>query len=315
MQLAAGAIGLTAAKVTEAEAVSGPGEDILLAYPPVGHARAERLAALARNRTVRAAVDSLTAIESTSAAASAANTTIGLLVDLDVGMGRTGVKTPAESLILAQAIEHAPSLRLDGIMIYPGHIWQPADQQRDALQAVSQLVEQTVDLWKRQGLAATIISGGSTPTAFQSHLIPQLTEIRPGTYVFNDMNTVRGGYCGLEDCAARIVATVISDAVSGQVVIDAGSKTLTSDLCGPAPTSGHGHVVEYPEAKIMRLTEEHGQIDVTAYDSPPTVGERVTIIPNHICPCVNLQDQVWWLEPKEPPRELKVDAREGYYNI
>jgi D-serine deaminase-like pyridoxal phosphate-dependent protein len=309
MQLAAGATGLTSAKATEAEAISGPGEDLLLAYPPVGLERAERLATLARNRTVRAAVDSVTAIESASAAAVAAKTTVGLLVDLDVGMGRTGVKTPEESVLLARAIERARGVRLDGIMIYPGHISDPPDQQRDALQAVSHLVQQTLDLWQRHGLSAAIVSGGSTPTAYQSHLVPQLTEIRPGTYVFNDMNTAHGAFCSLDDCAARIIATVISDAVPGQVVIDAGSKTLSSDRCAADPANGHGHVVEYPEARITRLTEEHGQIDVTTCASRPKVGERLTVIPNHICPCVNLQDRVWWLEPNELPRELKVDAR------
>ena len=95
----------------------------------------------------------------------------------------------------------------------------------------------------------------------------------------------------------------------GQVVLDAGTKTLTSDRCGPAPDSGHGHVVEYPDAKITRLTEEHGQVDVTACGRAPKLGEQVTVIPNHICPCVNLQDRVHWHEPGQPPRPLPVDAR------
>ena len=123
------------------------------------------------------------------------------------------------------------------------------------------------------------------------------------------MNTVRGGFCAVDDCAARIVATVVSDSVAGQVVIDAGSKTLTSDVCIPAPSSGYGFVVEYAGARIVRLSEEHAQIDVTACSSKPTIGDRLTVIPNHICPCVNLQDAVWWVEPHEPPRQLKVDAR------
>jgi D-serine deaminase-like pyridoxal phosphate-dependent protein len=143
----------------------------------------------------------------------------------------------------------------------------------------------------------------------QSHLIPQITEIRPGTYVFNDMTTVHGGYCDIHDCAARIISTVVSTAVHGQVVVDAGSKVLTSDHCVPAPESGHGFVVEYPEATVVRLSEEHAQIDVTACASPPQIGERLTIIPNHICPCVNLHDQVWWLEDGDDPQPLPVEAR------
>jgi D-serine deaminase-like pyridoxal phosphate-dependent protein len=309
LQLESGASGIAVAKVSEAEKISEPNQDVLLAYPPVGATRAGRLAALARDRTIRAAVDSLAAVAATGEAAKSAGVTIGLLVDLDVGLHRTGVESPAAALAIAQAIDKAPGLRLDGIMIYPGHIMQPADEQKDALQRVDDLVTETIELWSRHGLAAAIVSGGSTPTAYQSHLVKSLTEIRPGTYIFNDMNTVDGGYCTLDDCAARVIATVISDAVPGQIVIDAGSKTLTSDLNGWAPASGFGHVVEYPKARIGKLSEEHGQVDVTACDQKPAVGERVTVIPNHICPCINLRDRLWWAESNEPLRELTVDAR------
>jgi D-serine deaminase-like pyridoxal phosphate-dependent protein len=309
LQLAAGANGLTAAKVSEAEVISEPGEDVLLAYPPVGRFRADRIAQLARSRTVRAALDSLAAVEMMSAAASEANTTVGLLVDIDVGLGRTGVQTPAESLALAQAVDRAPNVRLDGIMIYPGHIWELPDQQSGPMKAVSGLLQETLDLWGRHGLSAAIVSGGSTPTAYQSHLIPEMTEIRPGTYVFNDMNTVRGGFCTLDDCAAFVIATVISDAVPGQVVIDAGSKTLTKDPNVTKADSGFGHVVEFPEARISKLSEEHAQIDINMCGAKPAVGTRVSVIPNHICPCVNLQNVVWWFELNERPRPMNVDAR------
>jgi D-serine deaminase-like pyridoxal phosphate-dependent protein len=194
-------------------------------------------------------------------------------------------------------------------MIYPGHVWDAPDQQGLALRAIADRLAQTLDLWQAHGLKAEIVSGGSTPTAFQSHLIPQLTEIRPGTYIFNDMNTVRGGFCTLEDCAARIVCTVVSNTVPNQVVIDAGTKTLTSDRCLSSPESGHGYVVEYPEAKITRLSEEHGQIDVSGCSSRPRIGERVTVIPNHICPCVNLQDTLWLRNEDGSMEPLAVDAR------
>jgi len=135
-----------------------------------------------------------------------------------------------------------------------------------------------------------------------------MTEFRPGTYIFNDMNSVYCGCATLDDCAARILTTVVSTAVPGQIVLDAGSKTLTSDRNGPAPDSGHGYIVEYPRAKITKLSEEHAQVDVTGCDRAPKVGDRVHVIPNHICPCVNLQDTVYWQEGSaiEP---LPVDAR------
>ena len=133
--------------------------------------------------------------------------------------------------------------------------------------------------------------------------------MRPGTYIYNDLDMLKGGYCEFPDCAARLICTVVSDAVPDQVVIDGGGKTLTYDICAPDPQSGHGHVVEYPEARISQLTEEHGQVDVSRCDRRPRIGERVTVIPNHICPCVNLQNRAWWLEPGQPPQELPIDAR------
>lgn len=311
-QLAAGAGGLTVAKVGEAEALLpafAGGADVLVAYPAVDPARTQRLATLARNATVRVALDSIAAIEAVAAATHAAGVTVGVLVDLDVGMGRTGVATADALVALAQAVTAARGLRLDGIFCYPGHIWAKPAEQAAPLALVAAKLQEARDRFDRHGLCREIVSGGSTPTAFQSHLVPQVTEIRPGTYVFNDMNTVHGGFCSLDDCAATIICTVVSDAVKGQVVLDGGTKTFTSDRCGPAPDSGHGHIVEYPDAMITKLTEEHGQVDVSRCARRPQVGERVTVIPNHICPCVNLQDSVWWREADGSCRAMTVDAR------
>jgi D-serine deaminase-like pyridoxal phosphate-dependent protein len=309
LQLDAGAIGITVAKVSEAEAISDPDDDVLLAYPPVGVGRAERLAQLAHDRTMRAAIDSLSAVEQVSAAARSAGSTVGLLVDFDIGLGRTGVQSAQETLVLAKAIDHAANVRLDGIMIYPGQIGSLPTEQANELKAIDALVAEALALWAKHGLVARIISGGSTPTAYQSHLISHQTEIRPGTYLFNDMNTVRGGYCTLNDCAARVLATVISTARPGHIVLDAGSKTLAADPPSSPPDAGYGHIVEYPEARIIRLNEEHGQADVRACPRKPKVGDRVTVIPNHICPCVNLRDSMWWWDPGDSLRRLPVDAR------
>lgn len=308
MQMEAGATGLTVAKVGEAQVMAQAADDVLMAYPAVDPLRCAELARLASKITLRVAIDSVTAAQALSSAAVIAKSTIGILVDLDVGMHRTGVQSPRASVELARAVSTLPGLRLDGIMIYPGHIGGPSDQQGSALLAVETLLVEARSLWRAAGLECGIVSGGSTPTALQSHLVPSLTEIRPGTYIFYDMNCVRAGVATLENCAARIICTVVSDAVPKQVVLDGGSKTFTSDRCGPAPESGHGHVVEYPQARITKLTEEHAQVDVSACEVRPKVGERVSVIPNHICPCVNLQDSIWW-QDGDALRPLKVDAR------
>jgi D-serine deaminase-like pyridoxal phosphate-dependent protein len=284
-------------------------DDILIAYPAIDPARTARLCRLAAHATVRVAVDSHAGAKLLAEAANRVSATLGILVDLDVGFRRTGLQTASETLKLAQYVDATPGLRLDGIFCYPGHIGLAVDQQADALQSVSDILDESLRLWEAHGLQGRIVSGGSTPTAFQSHLVPEYTEIRPGTYLYNDMNTVRGGYCTLEDCAAQIVCTVVSTAVPGQVVIDAGSKTLTSDRCAPALSSGYGYVVEYPAAVITRLSEEHGQVDIRSCDTAPAIGERVTVIPNHICPCVNLQDAVWWRDEDGQLHELTIDAR------
>jgi D-serine deaminase-like pyridoxal phosphate-dependent protein len=309
LQMAGGAVGLTAAKVGEAEVMASVADDILLAYPAIDPARTARLAKLARHVTVRVAIDSLEGVKVLGEAANRVSATIGILVDLDVGMGRTGLQTPSEALKVAQFADARPGLRLDGLFCYPGHIGSKPDEQEAALMQVSDKLNAVLRLWGEHGLQARIVSGGSSPTAFQSHLVSEYTEIRPGTYLYNDMNMVRGGYCSLEDCGARVICTVVSTSVPGQVVIDAGSKTLTSDLCGPAPDSGHGYIVEYPEARISRLTEEHGQVNIHACPKAPVVGQRVTVIPNHICPCINLQDAVWWRGDDGVLQELAIDAR------
>jgi D-serine deaminase-like pyridoxal phosphate-dependent protein len=309
LQMEAGAVGLTAAKVGEAELMAEAADDVLLAYPAIDPPRTQRVARLAAHTTLRVAVDSRLGARSLAEAANRAKSTIGILVDLDVGMGRTGLQTPSEALKLAQFVDATPGVRLDGLFCYPGHIFGPAEEQTDALVAVSDKLAETLNLWEDHGLQARIVSGGSTPTAYQSHLVAEYTEIRPGTYIYNDMNTVRGGFCTLDDCAARTISTVVSTAVPGQVVIDAGSKTLTMDRCVPAPDSGHGYILEYPEAVIKRLSEEHAQVDVRACPRPPELGERVTVIPNHICPCVNLQDAIWWRDAEGQLIELAIDAR------
>jgi D-serine deaminase-like pyridoxal phosphate-dependent protein len=308
-QVDAGAFGLTVAKVSEAAILAEATDDLLLAYPVVDPMRAGRIAEIAHLKTVRVAIDSAYGVKILSQAADSACVTVGVLVDLDVGHHRTGVQSPQASLDLAQRVQESRSLRLDGIFCFPGHVITPPTGQTQELAHISSQLQESIDLWKRCGLEAEIISGGSTPTAYQSHLIPELTEIRPGTYVFNDMNTVRGGFCTLDACSARIMATIVSNAVPGQVVIDAGSKTLTEANCIAAPESGYGYVVEYPAAKITTLNEEHGFVDIRACGQGPAIGERITIIPNHICPCVNLQNYAWWIEPGENPRAINVDAR------
>lgn len=311
LQMQAGAIGLTAAKLGESEVMSEIASDLLVAYPTVDSARAQRVANLAaRGKTVRVAVDSLAACDAIALAAIKTDSTIGILVDLDVGFHRTGVQDAESSLKIAKYVERTSSLRLDGIMCFPGHVNQPPEEQAEPLEKVDREIHEVVDLWRDHGLEASIVSGGSTPTARQSHHVSALTEIRPGMYLFNDWNLVDGQHCTVADCAARVSCTVVSDAVPGKVVIDAGSKTLASDRHSIGQdTESFGFVVEYPTTRVVRLSEEHGEIDISQSESRPTVGERVHVIPNHICPVVNLQEHLWLKRSDTFYEKMSIDAR------
>jgi len=255
------------------------------------------------------AVDSAFAARQISDAASAASVEIGILAEVDVGLGRVGV-APGEPLIqLAKDIQSLPNLRFEGITFYPGHIKDLDATGQQALTALSDLLGAILADFRTAGIELTIVSGGSTPTLFRSHEIAGLNEIRPGTYIFNDINTVRSRACELEDCAASVHATVVSTARPGQMIIDGGSKTFSSDRLGVAGEVTFGHVVEEPAARVYKLMEEHGFIDLTNTSTTFRPGDRVRIIPNHICVAVNLHEKVYGIRGDTVEEIWPVDAR------
>jgi D-serine deaminase-like pyridoxal phosphate-dependent protein len=309
-QLEAGAIGLTVAKPGEARVMAQTGASLLIAYPPITSSCLAAIAELRWKVSVTVAVDSLSAVERLEPLVTSVEApSVGVLVDVDLGLKRTGVGSPEESRRIAERVIKCTGLRLDGLFCYPGHITERPDEQADQIARANETIRRHMECWAASGLTVNIVSGGSTPTAYNSHLMEGLTEIRPGSYVFNDANTVRGGHCQLADCAARVVTTVVSDAVPGQVIVDAGSKSLARDPSFSHPESGYGIVLEYPEARITSLNEEHGVIDVSHCTRRPRIGERISIIPNHICPAVNLTDVFWLRTSDGSLNQLPVDAR------
>ena len=310
MQMDRGAVGLTVAKVGEAEVMAAAGlDEVLIAYPIWGAEKLRRIAALARERTILLSLDSQATAEGLSHAASSAGATVGVLVEFDAGMRRCGVPPGPECLELARKIEKLPGLKFKGLMTFPGNIWGPeVDREKEVTQVAARF-KQALGPFRKAGMEVEIVSGGSTPSARMSHEIPGLTEIRPGTYAYNDLNTYFQGACGLEDCAARVVTTVVSTAVPGRAMIDAGSKTLSSDPLGSGPATGHGLVVEAPDAALIKLNEEHGHIDVTRSSHTFRVGEILTVVPNHVCACVNMHDEVFLVRNGQVQGSWKVAAR------
>jgi D-serine deaminase-like pyridoxal phosphate-dependent protein len=309
LQLDSGAAGLTVAKVSEAEVMLGAQPaDLLLAYPIIGSAKLERLMQVARRTRVTVALDSTVAAQELSDAASAAGVELGVLAEADVGLGRVGVAPGKPLLALARFIEKLPNVTLEGITFYPGHIKDLEESGRAALAQLSALVANILVDFRKAGIETRIVSGGSTPTLFHSHEIEGLTEIRPGTYVFNDINTVLSGGCALEDCAASILATVVSTAKPGQMIIDGGSKTFSSDRTSSSEVT-FGHVVEAPGARFHKMNEEHGYVDMTRAERQFKVGDRVHVIPNHICVAVNLHEQVYGVRGENVEAVWQVDGR------
>ena len=287
IQLEAGARGLTVATLREAEVMATLTNDLLLAYPPVGDAKLERLVRLPMSLDLKVALDSSDVLESVAAASAAADRVIGILVEQDVGLGRVGVQSSAEVVRLASLASSLDGVEFAGLMFYPGHIRVQEDEQTEALALVFEQLTDTYAALESAGFTAGIVSGGSTPTLWQSHAFPGLTEIRSGSCIFFDREGLALGVASHDDLAYTVLATVVSTAVPGHAVVDSGSKALAKESGGDG---GFGVLFDHPGVLLESLSEEHGVLDLSRTDWRPVIGERVRIVPNHVCVSVNLQE-------------------------
>jgi len=298
LQLAAGARGIACQKLGEAEVFADAGcEDVFIPYNLLGAAKLRRLTDLARRCRVSVAADSATVAQGISEAAAAAGITVPLLIECDTGAGRTGVQSPAQAAELAQVIDRLPGVRFAGLMTFPTN-----------LETTPPFLAEALALLARAGLEAETVSGGGTPQTWRVHEIPQLNEHRAGTYVFNDANTVAAGTATLDECAMRVLMTVVSRPTAERAILDGGSKTLSADrLLWRDPS--YGTVLEYPDAAIYAYSEEHANVDLSRCARKPVVGERVTVIPNHCCTVANLHDELLVVRGGAVERTWRVQAR------
>ena len=290
-QLELGAVGLTCQKLGEAETMVAAGfDDVLIAYNLVGAVKLERLAELLRRATVRVTVDDTALLLGLAGAARAAGRELGVLVDCDTGLGRTGVTEPAGAAELAAEVARTERLRFEGFMTYP--------VLERSLAFLAEAVERT-------GVVETVSVGG-TPMMWQAEeLRPLVTEYRAGVYVFGDLNTIAAGVGSLDDVALTIRATVVSRPAPDRAVLDAGTKALTADL---GLDGGFGHVIEAPESTVVKLDEEHAYVELAAGNSLE-LGQQVSVVPNHACPAVNLYDELIAVRNGEIVDRWLVDAR------
>jgi D-serine deaminase-like pyridoxal phosphate-dependent protein len=239
------------------------------------------------------ALDSATAVEHLADAARPTGRLVGVYIELDLGMRRVGVPSVEEAIELARLVRRTPPLEYAGIAFYPGNIRERVSEQDASLQELNHALRDVVGALARAGVRPPVVSGGSTPTVWRSHELQDVTEIRPGTYVFNDRTTAEIGACSWDDCALTVLATVVSTAVPGQAVIDAGTKALGREPMRGTDGSGYGALLDRPEVVVKAMSEEHGMLDLSGTRWRPEVGERVQVVPNHVCIVVHLNDVVY----------------------
>ncbi|HEU4508035.1 MAG TPA: alanine racemase, partial [Pyrinomonadaceae bacterium] len=309
-QIASGATGITVAKLGEAEVMLDAGiTDILIAYPIVGVEKTKRLATIAEAARISVALDSEDAARGISAAASERGVTIGVLVELDVGFNRCGVSSETEALALARKISSLPGLEFKGLMFFPGHFTVMPDERSVLRMRVNELLDRVLAAFDREGLPLPVVSGGSTPTAYESHLFHGVNEVRPGMYIFNDRTTAGISAASLTDCALSVLVTVVSTSVAGRAIIDGGSKTYSSDRYQAGDGRGFGLVKEDHDADLERLSEEHGHLNIQRSERRYRIGDRLSVIPNHVCTTVNMHEEIYGVRGEHVETVWRVEGR------
>jgi D-serine deaminase-like pyridoxal phosphate-dependent protein len=308
MQLRAGAAGLTLAKTSEAEVFAAAGfEDIFVAYPVVGDDKARRLLALAERIRLIVGFDSVDGARTLSGPFAAAGRRLDVRLKVDTGLHRAGVP-PEQALGVARAAAELPGLRFRGIFTHGGQAY--GEENREGVAAVGHdegaQMAALAEALRASGLPCDDVSVGSTPTARHAMKVKGVTEARPGNYVYHDGSQVGLGVCALADCAMTILATVVSAPAPDRAVLDAGSKTLSTDPLRPHAI-GYGQVIGR-RARLSRLSEEHGVVAVEEGERL-RIGERVRVLPNHACVVSNLHDRVLAVRGDVVEAEWRVAAR------
>jgi D-serine deaminase-like pyridoxal phosphate-dependent protein len=300
MQLSAGASGLTVAKLSEAEAFAGAGilTSYMIAQPFVGVLKTQWLLDLARNTELLVCGDDLELARAMGEAAAASGLIVDFVLIIDTGYGRFGVDWQLGRVAVEQIVG-LQGLNFRGIRSHAGHVYAAVDalQRQAIVRDEVDRVRSVAEAVRRQKIDCEIVSVGSTPSAqllLANNWVDGITEVRPGNYVFHDTMQIRMGVATVEDCALRVVTSVVSNRRTAESVIDAGLKTLTGTLDGFASPMGvdYGLVVNRPEVRVVRLTEECGI--VTSSEVALRRGDRLAIVPNHACEITNLAEVVFY---------------------
>ena len=317
-QIDRGAKGICCAKVAEAEVMAAAGiDDIRLAYP-INPANAHRLLALMDRASLSIVVDHVDVARAWSTAIARAGRILDVIVKVDVGFHRCGIDPDAPGAVdFIRSVGLLPGLRLRGLLSHAGQSYQVDTENELCVIARREVEILTMlrDRAARAGIPLEEISVGATPTLRYSLQQQGITELRPGNYVYFDRTQVSLGAASLDDCALTVLATVVSRPAADRLILDCGSKTLTTDLArGFGPTAGYGVVLE-PDGStinealmIERLSEEHATVRVVGR-SELAPGDRVRVLPNHACVVANMVDEVLLVEGDRVIDKLPVAAR------
>jgi D-serine deaminase-like pyridoxal phosphate-dependent protein len=294
------------ATVGEAEVMRAGGiEDILVAYNILGEAKLTRLLPLCAEGGITLTADSVEVAEGYSHLARSAGRTLPVLLEIDSGMKRTGIP-PYAAGDIGGKIAALPGIELTGILTHAGHAHDMTAQ--PDIEAVARdeaaTMQRAIEELGQQRIEVQVVSAGSTITAPYLTADDGITEIRPGTYVFNDLRTLEMYACTSDQIAATILATVVS-AGQDRVVLDAGSKTLTMTS---TLQHGYGKIKGHPRSCFLRLSEEHGVATVGDSAARLRVGDRVQVLPVHICVCVDLQHDAYGISRDSSAEVIRIDA-------
>lgn len=309
MQMSAGCQGITAAKLGEAEVMADEGiKDIFIAYPIIGRDKLERLLKLAERVRVSTIVNSIAGAKALSDCFCAAGRRIDVLIEVDGGLNRGGLKSGAPTLTFAQEIKNLEGLRIRGLMYYGGLIYDahnPEEVKAYTREERNDLVE-TADLLRGAGFEMDVLSAGSSFSGKFPELLAGITEIRSGHYIFNDCGQIDAGLAAPEDCALFVVTTVVAKPDEHVVICDVGTKSLTSDRCHHR--EGYGYITDYPDMEIYALNEEHAFLR-SRETNPLQVGDKIVIIPNHACVVTNLAEKVYGFSGGKLDRMIEIHAK------
>ncbi|MCE2401180.1 DSD1 family PLP-dependent enzyme [Candidatus Poribacteria bacterium] len=305
-QIEAGAIGITCAKLGEAEAVIHAGiRDVLIANQIVGPHKIARLINLAKHSEIMVSVDNSHNVQAISEAATAKGVTIRILVEVNIGMDRCGVEPGQPTLALAHQVCQSPNLKFEGLMGYEGHtVAKPNRTERETAtrEAMQRLIE-TKHFLEEHSVEVSIMSGGGTGTFDITGSIPEMTEVQAGSYVFMD-STYHNveGIGGKFDNALSVLATVVSCPAQNRIIVDTGLKVLTKEFGIPQPIVVAG-------LEMTGLSEEHGKMLVSNGDVSLKLGDKLEILPTHCCTTVNLHDRYYGIRNEIVESVWEITAR------